>query len=217
MAKQPRTQLSGKEARYILKQNNVNLSWLSEQLNILPQSLQSRLNASEFKVAYQMEINALLGKRIFDVDMPSTIVEVQGRIPVIDMRVSAGFGVSLLDGNEHRINEYVTMEGLNGCVGVYVYGESMLPEYKAGDIVFVRQVIDADSIDYGRPYIIVTRDDRVLKCIYPSKHDADLLRLTSLNEETNRHGDRLFPDKEVRKDNILFIYKVVGLFRREQI
>ena len=217
MAKEPRTTMSGKEARYILKQNNVNLSWLSEQLNILPQSLQSRLNASEFKTAYQMEINALLGKRIFDVDMPSTIVEVQGRIPVIDMRVSAGFGVSLLDGNEQRINEYVTMEGLNGCVGVYVYGESMLPEYKAGDIVFVRQVIDADSIDYGRPYIIVTRDDRVLKCIYPSKHDADLLRLTSLNEETNRHGDRLFPDREIRKDNILFIYKVVGLFRREQI
>ena len=217
MAKEPRTQMSGKEARYILKQNSVNLSWLAEQLNILPQSLQSRLNASEFKTAYQMEINALLGKRIFDVDMPSTIVEVQGRIPVIDMRVSAGFGVSLLDGNEQRINEYVTMEGLNGCVGVYVYGESMLPEYKAGDIVFVRQVIDADSIDYGRPYIIVTRDDRVLKCIYPSKHDADLLRLTSLNEETNRHGDRLFPDREVRKDNILFIYKVVGLFRREQI
>ena len=217
MAKEPRTQMSGKEARYILKQNSVNLSWLSEQLNIQPQSLQSRLNASEFKVAYQMEINALLGKRIFDVDMPSTIVEVQGRIPVIDMRVSAGFGVSLLDGNEQRINEYVTMEGLNGCVGVYVYGESMLPEYKAGDIVFVRQVIDTDSIDYGRPYIIVTRDDRVLKCIYPSKHDAELLRLTSLNEETNRHGDRLFPDKEIPKEAILFIYKVVGLFRREQI
>ena len=217
MTKEPRTKMSGKEARYILKQNNVNLSWLAEQLNITPQSLQSRLNASEFKVANQMEINALLGKRIVDVDMPSTIVEVQGRIPVIDMRVSAGFGVSLLDGNEQRINEYVTMEGLNGCVGVYVYGESMLPEYKAGDIVFVRQILDADSIDYGRPYIIITRDDRVLKCIYPSKHDADYLRLTSLNEETNRHGDRLFPNKEVKKENILFIYKVVGLFRREQI
>ena len=30
MAKQPRTQLSGKEARYILKQNNINLAWLTE-------------------------------------------------------------------------------------------------------------------------------------------------------------------------------------------
>ena len=217
MAKEPRTQISGKEARYTLKQANVNLSWLAEQLGITPQSVQSRLNAAVFSVPYQLEINNICGKRIFNVDMASSLVETKGRIPVIDMRVSAGFGVSLLDGNEQRINEYVTMEGLNGCVGVYVYGESMLPEYKAGDIVFVRQVIDADSIDYGRPYIIVTRDDRVLKCIYPSKHDADLLRLTSLNEETNRHGDRLFPDKEVRKDNILFIYKVVGLFRREQI
>jgi phage repressor protein C with HTH and peptisase S24 domain len=125
--------------------------------------------------------------------------------------------VSLLDGNEQRINEYVTMDGLNGCVGIYVYGESMSPEYRAGDIVFVRQVLDATEIDYGRPYVICTRTDRVLKCIYQSKHDATLLRLTSLNEETNRHGDRLYPDKEVEKDSILFIYKVVALFRREQI
>ena len=217
MAKEPRTQISGKEARYTLKQANVNLSWLAEQLGITPQSVQSRLNAAVFSVPYQLEINNICGKRIFNVDMASSLVETKGRIPVIDMRVSAGFGVSLLDGNEKRINEYVTMDGLDGCVGVYVYGESMLPEYKAGDIVFVRLVIDTDSIDYGRPYIIITRDDRVLKCIYPSKHDADYLRLTSLNEETNRHGDRLFPDKEVRKDTILFIYKVVGLFRREQI
>lgn len=217
MTKQPRTQLSGKEARYILKQNNVNLAWLAEQLNIKPQSLHSRLNATEFKVANQMEINSIIGKRIFDVDMPNTIVETQGRIPVIDMRVSAGFGVSLLDGNEQRINEYVTMDGLNECVGIYVYGDSMLPDYRAGDIVFVRQIIDKTDIDYGRVYVVCTANDRVIKCIYPSKHDAHLLRLTSLNEETNRYGDRLFPDKEIEKDSILFIYKVVAVFRREQL
>lgn len=34
MAKEPRTQMSGKEARYILKQNSVNLAWLAEQLGI---------------------------------------------------------------------------------------------------------------------------------------------------------------------------------------
>jgi phage repressor protein C with HTH and peptisase S24 domain len=217
MAKEPRKQLSGKEARYLLKQNNINLAWLAEQIGISPQSLHSRLNAATFSTPYQLEINNILGKRLFEVDMAPTITETKGRIPVIDMRVSAGFGVSLLDGNEQRINEYVTMDGLNGCVGIYVYGESMSPEYRAGDIVFVRQVLDATEIDYGRPYVICTRTDRVLKCIYQSKHDATLLRLTSLNEETNRHGDRLYPDKEVEKDSILFIYKVVALFRREQI
>lgn len=217
MAKQPRTKLSGREARYLLKQNNVNLAWLSEQLDIKPQSLQSRLNASEFRTAYQLEINNVTGKRIFDIDAASTITETKGRIPVIDMRVSAGFGIELLDGHEQRINEYVTMDGLDGCVGVYVYGDSMTPEYRAGDIVFVRRVLEKTDIDYGRAYVVVTRNDRVLKCIYPSKHDADLLRLTSINEETNRQGDRLHPDKEVPKEDILFIYKVVGIFRREQL
>lgn len=217
MAKQPRTKLSGVEARYILKQNSINLAWLSEQLGIQPQSLHSRLNASEFKSAYQMEINNVVGKRIFDVDTAPSITEVKGRIPVIDMRVSAGFGVALLDGSEQRINEYVTMEGLNDCVGIYVYGDSMNPEYRAGDIVFVRQVLDQTEIDYGRAYVVITRNDRVLKCIYQSKHDGECLRLTSLNEDTNRHGDRLYPDKEVEKNSILFIYKVVGLFRREQL
>ena len=217
MAKQPRTKMTGKEARYILKQNNVNLAWLAEQMGIKAQSLQSRLNATEFKVPYMLEVNNIMERRIFDVDMANTIVETRGRIPVIDMRVSAGFGVALLDGNEQRINEYVTMDGLNGCIGVYVYGDSMLPEYRAGDIVFVRQVMNTSELDYGRTYVIVTAEDRVLKCIYPSKHDATLLRLTSINEETNRQGDRLFPDREVAKENILFIYKVVGMFRREQL
>ena len=217
MAKEPRTQISGKEARYILKQNNVNLSWLAEQIGITPQSMQSRLNAATFSVPYQLEINNICGKRIFDVDMASTITETKGRIPVIDMRVSAGFGVSLLDGNEQRISEYVTMDGLNECIGIYVYGDSMSPEYRAGDIVFVRQIFDKSEIDYGRVYVVCTTNDRVIKCIYPSKHDATLLRLTSLNEDTNRAGDRLYPDKEIEKDSILFIYKVVGLFRREQL
>ena len=217
MAKQPRTKLSGVEARYILKQNSINLAWLAEQLGIQPQSLHSRLNASEFKTAYQMEINNVVGKRIFDVETASQITEVKGRIPVIDMRVSAGFGVALQDGSEQHVTEYVTMEGLNGCVGIYVYGDSMNPEYRAGDIVFVRQVLDQSEIDYGRAYVVITRNDRVLKCIYQSKHDADYLRLTSLNEDTNRHGDRLYPDKEVEKDSILYIYKVVGMFRREQL
>jgi phage repressor protein C with HTH and peptisase S24 domain len=217
MSKEPRTTLSGKEARYILKQNNINLAWLAEQIGIKPQSFQSRLNATTFSVPYQLEINNITGKRIFDIDMAPSITETKGRIPVIDMRVSAGFGVELLDGHEDRISEYVTMEGLNGCVGIYVYGDSMNPEYKAGDIVFVRRLTDASEIDYGRAYVIVTQNERVLKCIYQSKHDADCLRLTSFNEDTNRHGDRLFPDKEIKKENILFIYKVVGMFRREQI
>lgn len=79
MAKQPRTKMTGKEARYILKQNNVNLAWLAEQMGIKAQSLQSRLNATEFKIPYMLEINNIMERRIFDVDMANTQISPSGR------------------------------------------------------------------------------------------------------------------------------------------
>lgn len=222
MAKEPRTQISGKEARYILHSNNINQAWLSEKLGIKPQSLTSRLNAAVFKVGYQMEINKVLGRRLFDVDadLPSVTADAN-RVPVLDLRAAAGFGMIPLEdtlGNgEMQVSEYVTMQGLRGCVGIYVYGDSMSPEYRSGDIIFVRKMPEVDNIAYGRPYLVITKTERVLKCIYKSQHDADSLRLISLNEEMNRYGDRLYPDRDIKKEDILYIYRVEGLFRREQM
>ena len=222
MAKEPREKISGKEARYILSQNRVNLAYLAELLNIKPQSLQSRLNAAEFSIARQLEVNKVLGKRIFDVDadVPS-VTNDANRVPVLDLRASAGFDYVQLEdylGNqENQIAEYVTMQGLKGCVGIYVYGDSMTPEYRAGDVIFVRQEPEIDSIAYGRAYLVITKTERVLKCIYKSSHDADCLRLTSINDDVNKYGDRLFPDREVRKENILYLYRVEAVFRRERM
>ena len=222
MAKQPRTKLSGKEAHYLIRQNNINQSWLAEKLGISPQSLTSRLNASEFKLGYQMEINKITGKRIFDVDADvQEVLKDANRIPVLDLRTAAGFDYITLEDTLHEQNppvaEYVTIQGLRGCVGLYVYGDSMAPEYRSGDIIFVRQEPAVDEIAYGHAYIIITRSERILKCIYKSSHDSDLLRLVSLNEDVNRHGDRLYPDREVRKENIISIYRVEGVFRRERM
>jgi phage repressor protein C with HTH and peptisase S24 domain len=216
MAKEPRTKMSGKEARYILKQNSVNLAWLSEQLGILPQSLNSRLNAEEFKPAYMLEINQILKKDIFDLGEISSEIMKTGQQPILDIRVSAGYGNGLF-GDESKVDEYVSIPSLQDCVGITVYGDSMTPTYRNGDVVFVRPIPEIDDIDYGRAYIIITRSDRLLKSIYPSSNDADCLRLVSANEEVNKHGDRLYPDRDIRKENVLFLYKVVGSLRRDQI
>lgn len=222
MSQKVRQKMTGKEARYILQQNNINLSWLSELLGIKPQSLQSRLNAATFSPENQLMINKVTGRRIFDIDIDIPDIEADAnRIPVLDLRTAAGFEYVTLEDTMTLQNppvaEYVTMSGLKGCVGLYVYGDSMSPEYRAGDIVFVRKEPELDGIDYGRAYMIVTASERVLKCIYKSNHDADLIRLVSINEDVNRHGDRLFPDREVRKDNIIAIYRVEGVFRRERM
>lgn len=155
MAKEPRTKLSGKEVRYLLKQNSVNLTWLAEQLNVTPQTFNSRLHAEEFKRSYLLEINSILGRDIFGVGELSNDVKA-GQLPVLDIRVSAGYGIGL-DGSENKINEYVSIPGLTGCVGLTVYGESMCPRYRPGDVVFVRPIPELDDIDYGRPYLIITQ------------------------------------------------------------
>lgn len=98
MSQKVRQKMTGKEARYILKQNNVNLSWLSELLGIKPQSLQSRLNAATFSPENQLMINKVTGRRIFDIDIDIPDIEADAnRIPVLDLRTAAGF-------------EYVTLE-----------------------------------------------------------------------------------------------------------
>lgn len=67
--------LTGKEARYILKQHRVNLADLAQRLGIAPQSLNSRLNAETFSTSRQIEVNAALGMQIFEIDTPLEILE----------------------------------------------------------------------------------------------------------------------------------------------
>jgi hypothetical protein len=71
-------------------------------------------------------------------------------------------------------------------------------------------------VDWGHPYTIITKADRFIKLLYPSD-SADTIKLVSANEETRMDGSRLYPDKEVQKSEILYIYKVVGSLRREQL
>lgn len=203
--------MTGKEARYVLRQRRVSLADLASRLGISSQALNSRLNAETFSHSRQLEINKVMGEDIFDVSAPLT-----DRQPILDIRVSAGTGIGL-EGDEHSVTEYVSVPAMNGCIGITVYGDSMYPTYSAGDVIFVRPIPVLDDIDYGRTYLIITQSDRLLKNVLPSKTDATCLRLQSINEATNRQGDRLYPDRDIPKEYILHLYKVVGSLRREQI
>ena len=206
--------ISGKEVRYILLQNKVNLSWLSQQLGITPQTLQSRLQASEFKRGYLLEITNILERDIFGLsDSEGNSLLKQ---PILDIRVCAGNGVGL-EGSENKVNEYVSIPSMQGCIGLTVYGDSMTPRYRAGDVIFVRPIPVVNDIDYGHAYLIITTSDRLLKNICPSRLGDDCLRLTCCNLETDRNGERLYPDRDISKESIVYLYKVVGSLRREQM
>lgn len=204
--------MTGAEVRKILSDNHINLAWLSKELGISSQGLHSRFNAQDFKTSYLVEINKVIGKDIFGINSEDE----SNLQPILDIRVCAGQGVLFEEGNENKVLEYVSIPTFSGCVGVTVYGESMYPMYKSGDVIFVRKIIITD-IDYGRPYLVITTSDRILKAIYESKLGSEFLRLSSFNMQTNEVGDRLYPDRDMRLDNIKGIYKVVGSMSRDQI
>ena len=204
--------MEGNEVRKILLQNDVNLTWLAEQLGISPQGLNSRLNAKEFKHSYLIELTHILGQDYFGVlsDFKDT------RQKILDIRVCAGNGIGL-EGDENKVIEYVSIPALSGCVGLTVYGESMYPLYKPGDTIFVKLITDRIDIDFGHTYLVITRSDRLLKMLYQSDKGDDYIRLCSYNADTKPDGERLYPDRDIHVENIIWIYKVVGSLQREQM
>ena len=207
--------MTGEEVRKILADNDVNLAWLSDQIGISPQGLQSRLNVKNFKSGYLQEITTALGRDIFGSPSPDT-TSTPSHQAIIDIRVCAGNGIGL-EGDENKVIEYVHIPAFQDCTGLSVYGESMYPDYKPGDIIFVRRILDKTDIDYGRPYLVITTNDRLLKNLYQSKIGSDYIRLCASNTSLNQVGERLYPDRDIKLDNVLYIYKVVGSLRREQI
>lgn len=203
--------VTGKEARYILRQHRINMADLAQKLGISPQSLNSRLNADEFSRSRMLEINTAVGEQIFEIELPAS-----EKIPILGINGSGGFGVGQ-EGDETKVIEYVTIPSLKDCVGIILYGDSMLPNYMSGDVIFVKKKSDYNVIDFGRAYLVITKDDRFVKCVLPSKRDESMLRLSSFNKDTDIQGERIYPDFEISKTDILQLYKVVGSLRREQI
>lgn len=135
--------------------------------------------------------------------------------PIYDIRVCAGQGIGF-DGNENKIVKWVAIPDFRGCQGMIVYGDSMYDKYKSGDVIFFRQIFNRNYIENGQPYIVITREDRLLKLLYDDG-DPDYITLVSYNVCTNPDGRRTYPDMKVPKEDILFLYKVMGRLERTQI
>lgn len=137
-------------------------------------------------------------------------------IKILDIRVCAGQGIGF-DGDENEIIGYVNIPEFAGCYGITVYGDSMYDMYMSGDTIFVREIKDKHNIDNGQPYVIITKEDRLLKMIHID-YERKRTILSSYNNATNPDGKRKYPDMEIDIDNdALHLYKVVGKLARTQM
>lgn len=135
---------------------------------------------------------------------------------ILDIRVCAGNGIGL-EGDENKITEWVSIPAFKGCRGIMVFGDSMYDKYKSGDIIFVRRIESRNDIDYGQCYVVITQEDRYIKNLYESSKGDGYITMVSYNMELNPDGRRKFPDRDIAKSEILFLYKVAGKLRRNQL
>lgn len=99
---------------------------------------------------------------------------------------------------------------------IRVYGNSMVPNYPAGCVIGLRPHTDSFIVP-GHVYVVETRDNRYLKRLYTNK-DKTALRCISDNlikhTEGPMAGEYCYPEFEIPTNEIIRLYRVVGVIKR---
>lgn len=197
--------MNGQEVKEKLRLEGVNISELAAKLGLSSQALSNRMTRKYFKPEYLEEINAALGKNIFPVGQES--FKINAGIPIYNVRICAGNGVGIGDDEPA---EYINIPRLKDCIGGYVYGESMRGMFNSGDLLIMREITDKSLLNYGRPYVLnITEIGAVVKLIYSSRKGDDYIRLVAYNQDKYENGDRMFPDIEIKRRDVLKWFRIV--------
>ena len=140
------------------------------------------------------------------------ITEKRG-IPFYDINVTASIAESFNDIPE--VSQYlISYPPLNDCCAAFpVYGESMEPDFFAGEVVLVKEITNADSMLWGEPYLVITNANcdnlRTIKNVYLSEDRCKfILRATN---------PRFSGDTIIDRNDVLKIFLIKGKINRRQL
>ena len=86
---------------------------------------------------------------------------------------------------------------------IRVEGDSMYPRYNNGDVLACRILQDRNLFDYGRVYVLNTRNGCLVKKVLKDPEDGS--RVVCHSENSDK-----YPDYEISKEDILGVAVVVG-------
>jgi DNA-binding XRE family transcriptional regulator len=183
-----------------------NQGQLAELIGVNRSTLSSALNGND---KYGSE--KMLRRMLELVDGPAFPGERQ-RVPFYDMDVTAGSVEAYPDTETPAYS--INFAPVNDCTAALpVYGESMEPGIRSGDIVFVRELHNRTTLQWGEIYLVVTDDTcdnmRTIKRVYP--HPDGQHYILRADNPTYR-GDTVIPIASVLK-----IFIVKGHFARKQL
>ena len=134
-------------------------------------------------------------------------------VPYYNIEFS-GSQVKNLEELQDYVSFYVDYEPLNDCTAfVPYYGDSMLPKYKSGDALGVKQIKNFDALLWGESHLVITNDNanniKTVKNIHQHK-DLDKVILRAINPEYA--GDTV-----IDKGDILSMFLVKGKVELNQL
>jgi hypothetical protein len=130
-------------------------------------------------------------------------------IPILDTDVYASIKSSLSGLPTLSPETFISIPIFSeGECAVQVTGNSMKGYINHGDWVIIKKLTMRTSIIYGESYMVTTKVDNIktVKFLKPDDHDEDSIMLVPYNIEQ-------FEPQSIPKDDILEIFRVIGLFR----
>lgn len=109
---------------------------------------------------------------------------------------------------------YIDYEHFNDCNAyIPVVGDSMYPQYCAGEIVAVKRIFNIDIIQWGEAYLIVTNgnanDLRTIKQVHYCEDESQIILRAS---NPNFKGDT-----KINKADIISMFIIKGKIKRNQL
>lgn len=124
-----------------------------------------------------------------------------------EVNASAGFDVSTFNEEKTRIPIFLPDFGDN-VIFINVYGDSMYPKYKSGDMIGIKPV-EFPYIVFGHPYVVVfDNGDTNIKYVQKGSDEHHVI----LASENPKYEPREYPLSIIR-----FFFTVKGSFNKERM
>ncbi|WP_106831142.1 XRE family transcriptional regulator [Parabacteroides pacaensis] len=205
----------------IIEINNYSISSFADRIGVLQQTLNNYINKNREpsfdvinKIAttfVDINIDWLVtgkGSMLKEATPALTVSDPKEKlIPLYRNEAAAGFGSADFAIKDTDIEGYYKIkEFMNADFMLHVRGDSMLPLYKPGDTIAVREIKRINFIQWGKPHLIAARYQGLLiKRLYPSNED-DVVTAISENKE-------IYPPFNIPKEEITGIALVIGTVR----
>lgn len=202
--------MTGKSVKDRLLNSGYILADVAKEMGVIPQTLNSLLQANDIKTGVLENIAKAINKSIYFFFEPdcesSNPVHPESGVPYYDVDFCGGFDLVLND-QTYLPAGYINLPQYDKADSwANITGHSMEPLISNGDIIALRKIEDWQTyILYGEIYGIMTDEWRTVKRVRKSQN-PEYIRLEPINKE--------YDEQEIPKSIIRGVWQVLGSVKK---